>query len=149
MTKSPFESFETAITDMFGKGWPEGATAPFTAMLDTQAKNFAAWAEANQMLASGAGDIVQRHMSLMQERFSDWMSANQAAMTGGDPQKAAQKSMDAVSGAFQKAMEDMNEIISMASSTGMAASEKLQGRLDESMKEFQSALDSAKPGKGK
>ncbi|MEO0820519.1 MAG: TIGR01841 family phasin [Pseudomonadota bacterium] len=104
-------------------------------------KNLNAVIEANKVAIAGYQSVYQRQVAMVEEALAQ--SKDAFGDMQGQPMTAeqAQKNMDAMRVAFEKAVKDAQELTELTQKANTEAFEVVKGRFEEAMAEFQTAFD--------
>lgn len=146
----PFVFDAEKMKDMFkmpelGKMF-DGAKVPafdMDSVVAAQQKNVTALVEANKAAMAGYQELYKRQVALVQDSLAK--TRDQFAELQAQPMTAEQsaKNLESVKTAFDKAMNDVNELADLAQKANTEAFNIIKARFEESFAEFKSAADKA------
>lgn len=111
------------------------------AVIDAQQKNVAALVEANKAAMAGYQELYKRQVALVQDSLAHARDSFQEMQ--GQPMTAdqAQKNMEAMKAAMDKAMKDLQELTDLAQQANTEAFNIIKTRFEEAMSEFKTAAE--------
>ncbi|MEM9782253.1 MAG: TIGR01841 family phasin [Pseudomonadota bacterium] len=149
--KFPFADFEK-MSEMFKmpeleKMFDTSNLPAMDVVVKAHEKNLNAAIEANKVAMAGYQSVYKRQLALVEESMAqakDMMGDMQ-----GQPMTAeqAQKNLDGVRTAFEKAVKDMQELTELSQKASHEAFEVLKARFEEAVSEFQAAVEKLQPAK--
>lgn len=112
----------------------------FDALAAAQQRNFDAFIQAGQVVASGAQAIWARQAAALEGTLKDGVAVSQAAFAGKNLQAGLHKHFDFMTAAQQKAVALATELTGIAQKTSQDAFEVLRKRAEEGATELRTQL---------
>ncbi len=134
--KFPFAFDFGAMTEAF-----KTPAFDFSALQETQQKNFAALINANKTAMSGYQEIYKRQQTHFEAVLAD--VKNRVSDLQGQPMsvESATKNFEDMKAAFEAALADLKEVADLAQNANKQAFEILQARGEEVMGELKTATE--------
>lgn len=144
-TTQNFPFLETDFTKAFADLKVPGVD--FETLAAAQRRNFEAITQANQLALEGFQAIARRQVEILQGLIADSTEvANQLTAEGTPEQKLAQQT-DLLRENYEKSLANLKELNEMLAKSGAEASEVLNKRISEALKEAKCCIEDAKAKK--
>lgn len=134
--KFPFAFDFGAMTDAF-----KTPAFDFSALQETQQKNFEAFVSANKTAMAGYQEIYKRQQALFETALAD--VKNRVSDLQGQPMtvETATQNFEDLKTAFEKALADLKDVADLAQTANMEAFEILKVRGEEVLGELKAAAE--------
>ncbi len=107
-------------------------------------RNLDAMNQASQAIATGMQAYAEKQAAMLQASMERAQEAIKDASESGDPSTNATQQLERAKAAYDKAVQDMNEISQIMAKTNAEASDAIEQRISESFDEIQKLLSSQK-----
>jgi len=114
------------------------------ALAKSQQKNMEALMKANEAAIAGTQELMKRQAELFQEALKEAGDAAQNVTVGSNPQEAAEKQVELVQAAVEKALQNSTELSEMIGKTQNDVAETVNTRVAEGLKEVKETVASFK-----
>jgi phasin family protein len=111
---------------------------------ETYQRNLEAMNRASQAIATGVQAYAEKQAAMLQASMDRAQEAIKEASETEDPSAKATRQLERAKAAYNKAVEDMNEISQIVAKTNAEATEAIEKRISESFEEIQNLLSSQK-----
>ena len=111
---------------------------------ETYQRNLEAMNQASQAIATGVQAYAEKQAAMLQASMERAQESIKQASEAGDPSAKATQQLDRAKAAYEKAVEDMNEISQIMAKTNAEATEAIEKRISESFEEIQKLLSTQK-----
>ncbi len=108
-------------------------------LLDTGRKDLQALMQANEKSYQGLQTVVQRQTEMIKSAISEWQSAAKS-MPGKDPKENLAKLDELGRASFQRAVQDIQELATLAAQSQKDAFEVVRGRIQSNVDEVTKML---------
>ena len=136
------EMFKTAdVTKFFEQA--KLPTLDLDALMVAQKKNMDALVEANKIAAAGYQDLFKKQVAMVEAAMADAQTQLSDLKMDQFAPESATKRADAVKGAFDKAVADLNELGELARKTNLDAFDVVKTRVEASVEELKDLMPKA------
>lgn len=111
---------------------------------ETYQRNLDAMNQASQAIATGVQAYAEKQAAMLQASMERAQESIKQASETGEPSAKATQQLDRAKAAYEKAVEDMNEISQIMAKTNADAAEAIEKRVRESFDEIQKLLSTPK-----
>ena len=96
--------------------------------------------QANQAIAAGMQAYAEKQATMLQASLERAQATFKEASAGGDPSARASQQLESAKAAYDRAVQDMNEITQIVAKSNAEAAEAIEQRISESFDELQKLL---------
>ncbi len=107
-------------------------------------RNLDAMNQASQAIATGMQAYAEKQAAMLQASMERAQEAFKEASDSGDPSTQATQQLERAKAAYEKAVQDMNEISQIMAKTNAEALDAIEQRISDSFDEIQKLLSSQK-----
>ncbi|MGB0719089.1 MAG: phasin family protein [Bdellovibrionales bacterium] len=138
--QNPFSEFFTQ--NEFSKFLENYQAAPFDikAFLETQRKNMQAVSEAQQRAFEGLQSYAQRQAEIISQIAEDNSALAKEALSEGTPEDKMVKNADIFKTAYERSIDNMNELSALINKSNQEATGILNKRVSASISEIKDAI---------
>ena len=111
---------------------------------ETYQRNLEAMNQASQAIATGVQAYAEKQAAMLQASMERAQESIKQASETGDASELATQQLDRAKAAYEKAVEDMNEISQIMAKTNAEATEAIEKRISGSFEEIQKLLSTQK-----
>lgn len=111
---------------------------------ETYQRNLEAMSQASQAIASGMQAYAEKQAAMLQASMERAQQAFQEAADSGDPSTQATQQLERAKAAYERAIQDMNEISQIMAKTNAEALDAIEQRISDSFDEIQKLLSPQK-----
>ena len=110
------------------------------ALAENQRKNMELLMATNQAVLAGSQALIQRQAAMLQETIAELTEAAGKLAEAGGPQQVSEKQVELLQKAFEKALQNSNEISSMIQQTQESVAGQVNKRIAESLQELKETI---------
>jgi len=111
-----------------------------TALIESQKKNVDALIEANKAAFQGTQELVRQQGEMLQQAMKDATEAASALAGSTSPKTLAEKQMELVQAAFEKALSNSAELSELVKKNQEEINDLVNKRVSESLQEIRDAI---------
>ena len=111
---------------------------------ETYQRNLDAMNQTSQAIATGIQAYAEKQAAMLQASMERAQEAFAEASETGDPSAKATRQLERAKAAYDRAVQDMNEISQIMTKTNAEAMEAIEQRISDSFEEIQKLLSSQK-----
>jgi len=129
------------FTKFFDVASFNGLTLYMKTFMESQRRNFQAFAEAQQRALEGFQAVTKRQGEIISQMVEDNSAGAREIIGAGSPQQQVAKQADLMKEVYEKSVSNMVEIGDMLSKSNWQASDIITTRVTASLTEIKSALE--------